>query len=387
MKRRSAAFAAFLMLGSTLFAATIEYSTLVPKTAKSMAMGGVFSSVPTAEFSFYGNPAAFASKQNTFFFPSLDTWAYMRPSISNIQGLINSTSTGDLVAKALNLMEENGGTGLGLSLGLGYAGKGFAIGSYVTTDEFIEGRLLSAKAHSDTEADAILGFGIPLELGPMRLAIGADLRPFYRLSLFGDKARDPIAFADIISNMNDTNALMNSMLCDSFYGIVGDAGVTLSAWSLTFGLSARDLSPAWPMASMTVMDWVTQISNGSIPSPNSSDYAVFTPDITAGMAWQPELLPGIIDPALYVELADPIAVIQKAKGIGSVLNMVHAGAEIKLFKFLSVRGGVNRGWLSAGAGIKLLFLDVNAAVFTEELGSLPGDNPRSGLSAQVGIRF
>jgi hypothetical protein len=37
--------------------------------------------------------------------------------------------------------------------------------------------------------------------------------------------------------------------------------------------------------------------------------------------------------------------------------------------------------------LKLLFLDIDAAVFTEELGALPGDNPRSGLALQAAIRF
>jgi len=114
---------------------------------------------------------------------------------------------------------------------------------------------------------------------------------------------------------------------------------------------------------------------------------VFAPNVSVGLSWAPKLVIGLIEPALYLELQDPVQVIQDWGGIGSALNLLHVGAEAKFLGFITLRGGLNRGWLSAGAGMKLLFLDLNAAVFTEELGALPGDNPRSGLSVQAAFRF
>ena len=79
--------------------------------------------------------------------------------------------------------------------------------------------------------------------------------------------------------------------------------------------------------------------------------------------------------------------IQNWDGIGSALDLLHAGAEVRLLSFITLRGGINRGWLSAGAGVRLIFIDLNFAVFTEELGALPGDDPRSGVALQAAIRF
>jgi len=70
-----------------------------------------------------------------------------------------------------------------------------------------------------------------------------------------------------------------------------------------------------------------------------------------------------------------------------VLNLTHMGAEVQFLRILSLRAGLNRGWVSVGCGLDLLFLDLDAAVFTEELGELPGDLPRSGFSFSAAIRF
>jgi hypothetical protein len=66
---------------------------------------------------------------------------------------------------------------------------------------------------------------------------------------------------------------------------------------------------------------------------------------------------------------------------------VHAGAEARLFRIFALRGGFNGGKLSAGLGIKLLFVDLNAAIFTEKEWALPGDDSSSGLALQAAIRF
>jgi hypothetical protein len=52
-----------------------------------------------------------------------------------------------------------------------------------------------------------------------------------------------------------------------------------------------------------------------------------------------------------------------------------------------VRGGLNKGWISVGAGIDLALLEIDAAVFTEEMGLYPGNKGRTGISVQAAIRF
>jgi hypothetical protein len=383
MKRILALAAASILLASASFADDIAYASLTPKTAKSMAMGGVFTAVPTAEFSFFGNPAAFASKKATFMLPTADAWAYVRPTAGNIGSLADSANNSSAFLSTLfGLMAQNDGSGGGVSVGLGFAGKGLGLGLFVSTDDYLEGSSpVGAVVHSDTQAMGVVGLGIPIQLGALQLSIGGDLRPFYRVRLLEPDGQD-IALADLLTQG------LGSFSSDAFFGAAVDLGATLQLGSITLGLSVRDIAPSFPIARGTVAELQSALSSGNLPDTSAAvDKAVFVPAISAGLSWAPKLFPGLVEPTLYLELQDPVDVIKQWSGIGSALNLFHAGTEVRLFNFMTLRGGINRGWLSAGAGIKLLFLDLNAAVFTEELGALPGDQPRSGFSIQTAIRF
>lgn len=383
MKRILLLAAAALVLGASAFAADhyVPYASLTPKTAKSLALGGVFSSVPSAEFSFFGNPAAFAAQKATLILPTVDAVVYLRPSGTNLTSLSNMTDTKSALNTAFGLMAENGGTGFGVSTGIGFSGRGLGLGAFVTEDTFIEGASpASAIVHADAQASAIVGLGFPLQLGALRLAVGGDLRPFYRISL------DDTVLTDVLNAMNAGGTVTDSIYANAFFGVAMDLGATLQLSSLTLGLSIRDIAPAFPLWQGTLTDLQNNLSAGTNTG-SSTTSAVFKPNVTLGLSWAPRFIPRLIEPTVYFEVQDPVAVFSSTAGAGTALNLFHAGAEVRLLSLVTLRGGLNRGWLSAGAGIKLLFLDVNMAVFTEELGALPGDNPRSGMAVQAAIRF
>jgi hypothetical protein len=379
--KRIPTLAIVLLLAASAAAESVTYSTLVPKTAKSMAMGGIFTAVHTTEFSFFGNPAAFASEKAGLIIPGLDAWAYIRPTGGNL-GDLATAKGGDMLAKVFGLMSQNGGSGGGASAGIGYAGRGLGLGLFLTSDDYIEGTSpAGAVIHSDTQAMAVMGMGVPITLGDLKLSVGGDLRPFYRVRLADATGQAP-ALADLLAQGS------SGLYSDAFFGAAMDLGASLKLGDFSFGLSIRDIAPAFPIATGTFAELQSSLASGSLPDTSSAvDQAVLSPALSAGLAWAPKLLPGRIDPALYFELQDPVKVVRQWNGVGSALNLLHAGAELTFFKMLSLRGGLNRGWLSAGAGHKLLFLDLDAAIFTEELGPLPGDHPRSGISLQAALRF
>jgi hypothetical protein len=377
------------------------YSPLVPKNAKSMAMGGAFSSLPTAEFSFFGNPANFADKKASFTVTSVDAWAYIKPTQENVDMLMETLPKIESDYDNLfSLIPSNGGIGGGFSLSaLSFAGKGLGVGFQMTSDNYALGNdLPSSMLTIDTEASAVIGLGIPLTLGGLRLSVGGDLRPFYRIrttdfplaelvqvmagavDLDGDGDIDDFD-KDPLNAIDDINA---------GFGLALDVGATLELGSLAFGLSIRDIAPPFPVWNGTASDLVTSVDeNGSLPeqTEENTTKVTFVPNVTVGLSWAPRLLPGILEPAVYFELQDPISVAKNWDGAGSMLNLLHVGTEIKLLSMVSLRGGLNRGWLSVGAGFKLLFIDVNGAIFTEELGAVAGDRPRSGIALQAAIRF
>jgi hypothetical protein len=379
MKRLLTLLLLALVVAGALGAENVPYASLTPKTATSMAMGGVFSSIPTAEFSFFGNPAGFASQKSTLMLPELDAWLYLKPTSSNLSRLAKSLGDKNaLLTQVFNLMADNHGSGGGASLGLGYAGKGIGAGFFASSDEFVEGsNPASSLLHSETELSAVIGLGLPIQLGALRMSVGGDLRPFYRISL------QQQALADLLANNN-----LASLSANAFFGVAMDLGASMQLGSFTLGLSVRDIAPTYLISTDTLSNIASSLGSGSLPkaAPNA-DAAVFSPNVTAGLSWAPKLVPGLVEPALYLELQDPVNVARTWDGIGSALKLLHVGAEVKLLNFIYLRGGLNRGWISAGAGLKFLFLDLNAAVFTEELGPLPGDQPRSGLALQAAFRF
>ena len=380
MRRQRAFFSALVLMTGFAFAQDIRYSTLVPKSAISMGLGGVFSAIPTSTTTFFGNPASFASKNASWLLPDVEAWAYVRPTASNLGSLMgNANNWNALLSTASELMPQNGGTGGGASTGLGYLGKGIGLGFFVTTDNYVEGSSpAGATLNSDTEATVIVGLGFPVRLGPLNLSVGGDLRPFYHVRIH-DLGQSNAALSDVVGGSG-------SLYTDAFFGTAMDLGATMKLADFTVGLSIRDIAPTYPIATTTLNELKSDFAAGNLPTTGSTT-AVLTPNVSAGVSWTPKLVPHLVEPALYLELADAVSVIQDWNGPGSALNLLHVGAEVKLFNFIMLRTGLNRGWLSAGAGFRLLFLDLNAAVFTEELGPLPGDQPRSGLAIQAAIRF
>ena len=66
---------------------------------------------------------------------------------------------------------------------------------------------------------------------------------------------------------------------------------------------------------------------------------------------------------------------------------MHFGLEIGILKFFALRVGFNQGCFSAGTGFHLLFLDLNAAMFTEPVNIAGSKIKRSGVMLQGAIKF
>jgi hypothetical protein len=353
-----------------------------------MALGGSFVSISGSDFSFIGNPASFAAQKGSLDITA-NAWAYVQPTMANL-GTLTRLGTGSAALQGMaSLMTSDNGMGGGAYAGIGYAGMGFGLGLFAISDDFAAGSTIpGAVLQSDTEVDAVFGLGLPIKLFGDTLSIGGDFRPYYRV-----RAND--AFATVVTELLSSagggfsQALLDSVNLNAGFGLSMDLGASLQMGSFDLGIAVRNLSPSFPLWTGSYQYFLNYIENaGSLPvTSNGSDQATFLPDLSVGLSWKPRLLPGIFEPSLYLEAQDPVRVVENWQGSASALQLIHAGAEIKLFSFLSLRGGINQGWLSAGAGIKFLYLDLDAAVFTQELGALPGDDPRSGLTLQASLRF
>jgi len=239
MKRTITLLLALFVIGSASFAET--YPVLTPKNAVSMSLGGSFTSIPTAEFSFFGNPAAFAAKKGSLTLISTDAWAYIKPTSDNLK-ILSSLSDPNVNQAALagSLMPTNNGIGGGASIGIGYAGRGLGIGVFAITDNWAEGDSVPAAVlKSDTQVSAVAGLGIPFQFGDnVRLSVGGDLRPFYRI-------RMDSSLADILSGSATGETI--PIWASAGFGLAMDLGASLELGSLGIGLAVRDIAPPFPV--------------------------------------------------------------------------------------------------------------------------------------------
>ncbi len=108
---------------------------------------------------------------------------------------------------------------------------------------------------------------------------------------------------------------------------------------------------------------------------------------TLGISFHPDLggLSFLFDPTVSLDYQHVF--YSQPENQTSFLSGIHAGTEIKVLKFLKVRAGINQGYVTAGVGAKLLFLDVNASYFTREMGRFAGQQPNQGFTMEAAIRF
>ena len=381
MKRVGIVLTAVVLLLSPLAAQDIPLTGFAPKDARALGLGGAFTAVSEGFSSLYGNPAGFASAKGELTILAPTSWLYVRPTSDNLALLRSAAKDDGAAVDALETLLTDNGLGGGASLGIGYVGKGFGIGAFVTADAYAAGDTLAgAVMDVDLQFNAVLGLARTVKLFGLGLTLGGNLRPFYRA--VGD-----IPLSEVVGAMmgdSDPGDVFLSKELISGFGLAADLGVGLELGSFKLGLAVRDIAPAFQAYSNTVQDLADSGFVTSSGTPAGS--FALTPNVVLGASWHPDLgaFSRILDPRVLLEIQDPLAVIRDR---ASFFNLVHAGVEVEALGFLALRAGVNKGWLSAGVGLDLFFLEVDAAVFTEELGWRPGQNGRSGVALQAAIRL
>jgi len=174
---------------------------------------------------------------------------------------------------------------------------------------------------------------------------------------------------------------------DLGFGLAVDLGARMDIGKMvSIGLAVRDISTRQTYSASTFGDVLSSLGGGDLPPGDDAVYSI-APNVTLGASITPitGALSKVVDVTVIAEIQDPINVYLDKS---SVWNVFHLGVEADfLGGLLSLRTGLNKGWISLGAGVSLLVLDVNVALFTEEMGPRPGDSPRTGIAAEVSIRL
>ncbi len=377
MKRTLLLIIIALLASGTLFAVDYDSPVFSPVTPEVTAQGGSFTAVAKGYNSLFTNPAGFAREGGSFTLLSATATPYFIPTEDDVEGLEMLGSKPEEAVGLLSDIITTNGFGGAVNAGIGIVGKGLGLGVVGGLDFYGRG-----KTAMGTEIDAaytwaaIAGYAVPLELGFSTVYIGGDLRYMLRA-----EAKD----VGIVDFLNAADGPTFPVYYGS--GLAIDAGAIMELGPLNIGISARDIGG-------TSMDYSVDNSGDleaimSFDDTNatavSGDTFTIPMTVSYGLAYHPDFggLKWLLDPTFHLEYRDTM--YQEYEP--SMWTRIHAGTEVKVLQFIKLRAGLNQGYATAGIGMKLLFLDLNAAYFTREMGSYAGTKPNEGFSLEAAIRF
>lgn len=364
--------------------------TAVPwRDARSMGMGGASLLFSQGYDSFFGNPAGFAQKASLTL-GDLSFWGYSPIAPASLQKLQNvlNLAYADAAEKDQvmdELLAMNGGLGGGFAAGLGWAGGGFGLGFSMVSDLGITGAdFANSSLVSRNQLTAVLGLGLPIKLGILRLDLGADVRGFYRLDTHpsqGWAAYDIVNAA--LGYGGDFDALVQGESMLTGMGYAFDAGLTLKIGPVAAGFMARDLFAVY---SADIRN-VAYLQESSFLPEESFTPVALDPTFTAGLALRFNE-DGLVAPSVYAQTSDLQGFVQTARSMGDIdalLGTMQIGAELRLIRILLMRLGINENLFSLGFGIDLALVRADMAVFTLPLGELVSGG--AGMTARVSVKF
>jgi len=383
----------FLLGVGASYAASYVEAPFVPLSAEAMGRGGSMVADTTGYDSFFYNPAGFSRENGSFTLGDATAWMYSRPdqALTLGQQLLAGTSTTAGIASFLNDQVTTGGVGIGASAGIGYVGNGLGLGTVLIVDSLLNGPvLLGASGNMTGTIGFIGGLSVPFDVLGFKIHVGGDIRPMIRVHVPITNTVAVGMLNALISN-GDVFAAMNSAAALYGVGIGLDVGTIAELGWFTAGLSIRDLAGTQFRYSSSTFGVLENslISSVEFPTSGASTGAntyTIPMDVAVGVGVHPDMgtFNNVLDPSINVDLHDVIGALAGQK---SIWTLLHIGAELKFLSFLTLRGGLDEGYLTAGLGVKLAFLDLNVAVFTQELGQYVGDTPNSGATLSLAIRW
>lgn len=378
------------------------------------AMGDSGIAAPGRMDSFMANPAALAQKRFGMSFPSVSVTLY------NLQALLSDPDDAQIIAdamadpstlndqskmtKLLQDMIENVGAGRNeflttdVSLGLALGNLGIGLMAQEKLHTIANGSSNIANVYFVPEmnigATVALGFRV-IDTASINLDIGVSGAFVYKAYSKKVGASD---FMDII---NDSSGAENKLLWETpvmgGWAVPINAGVTVGLLGNTLRVSAvaKDINSIYHMKSYaSAGDLINSLYSGAVTPPaghvsgTSVDFEITAPwSLTLGMAWVPNV--PVVNPVITADLVDMLDIVTGREKFEwkNLLLHLNAGAEVNILKTLAVRAGVNRGYMSLGAGILLPGFNLEASYGWQEFGSVIGDKPVDSFTVRINLGY
>lgn len=138
---------------------------------------------------------------------------------------------------------------------------------------------------------------------------------------------------------------------------------------LALGIALKDLffPFSWTRYSGSSLNYSEKVDTNTAFSPSF--------DIGISYVFSENALEGIWNtifyrPAFYFDIINCVDFSE------SFFNKIRLGGEVKLFKLMPLRLGLNKGFITWGIGIDIPIVKIDFAYYTEEFGTFPGSNPQ-----------
>lgn len=361
---------------------------------RSLGMGGVGNAATSNIQALWSNPAGLADKKLQISLPSVGLSVYNVQALSKVaKDSMNSNgeiSQSDMVSSIFKVLGTGYGKILDANVGLSFTAGGFGLGVAVQDSLYTFAPKtstggLSSNIIDQLTAEVRAGYGYKIRFTEnFSMDIGASVG--FRYMAFNE-AVDAQKLLDIYDQMQagaDYNVALSKIPVVGGWTIPMNAGIRFNL-PLGFKLatSINDLNFGYNMSLYSnYKGWLDAPFGGS----GHTGYKLrsnFSWD--AGFAWDPDWSWGF-KPTLEVDFVDIWGFIQgKDFSSRSWINHLNIGAELKGLWIFDIRGGLDNGYWTVGAGFNLYVIRVEAAYYWHEFGAVAGEKGIDGLTVKINI--
>ncbi len=349
-----------------------------PVLPEIIGQGGAFTANAHGYGALVTNPAGFSMKGGSFTLLTANVGPYFLPTKKALEGmraLTDNVDSNDMKGVSdLGYIMSSNGIGANVNAGLGIVGQGLGLGIIIDADTFGSGATtFSTSFDGVVTAAGIVGYSLKLGTDTFGINVGGDVRLMHRIKMNNIPVWDYI-----LGSAGPVTATAGNALAL-------DLGAILQLGSLSVGLSVRDLGGTQFRYSDPINVDGADL-DALMGAGNDSRYKIPMSG-TVGVSYHPDLggLSFLFDPIVSFDYQKVF--YAEDENTTSFWTGIHAGTEIKVLRFLKVRAGINQGYVTAGVGAKLLFIDINASYFTREMGRFAGSQPNQGLTMEAALRF
>ncbi|MGM0432432.1 MAG: hypothetical protein ACQEQU_06950 [Spirochaetota bacterium] len=335
------------------------------------AMGGAFTPIARGYEALFTNPAGLSRKGGQLTFANINVGPYLLPTESLVEILARVENEEEGAMKELIAeLDFEKGTGTNLNFGAGFAAFGIGLG-FLNDIDIIGSYGTEEQVDITGTSSVVAGVSHGFKLGSSKLHMGADARGLVRV-----RTRDSIPLSEF-----DSVGFNPELIASIGYGF--DAGAILeTSGGFTLGGALKNIGGTKLTSVFTDAEEVDRELNKN-DDPTSLYELFFSDDrvdnydgdnyiipmsLTAGVGYDSPAKEAL-DIRLVAEYTHTFPFPdEESTAVEEVifdLEKVRLGAEVGLLRMLKVRGGLNEGNMTAGVGLNLFVIEVDATYYHE----------------------